>query len=166
MGVDISDYVDVRERCSVLGFDSSPRSLTFLPRNFDSAPSRQELLYEGSLPTVRVLCRQAGLEAGKIEPPHEQIPHVAEEGFYGWVGPTLLVSYAYYTQNPDIINVALSVIAGYLADWFKGITGEKRVKLDIVVESRKGGFKRIHYEGTPEEMPRVAEVVSEVFRDG
>jgi hypothetical protein len=45
MTVEISTYIDVKKRVADLGF-KQPDSLTILPRNFDAATSKDELLHE------------------------------------------------------------------------------------------------------------------------
>jgi hypothetical protein len=73
------------------------------------------------------------------------------------------VSASLLSQNPHVISVALGVVSNYLTDWFKGIPGSKKVRLDVVVEQTEGQtYKRIHYEGDPEGLNELARIVREV----
>ena len=63
MTVEISTYIDVKKRVADLGL-KQPDSLVILPRNFDAATSKDELLHENQsgikrLPVIRVRwCRK------------------------------------------------------------------------------------------------------------
>jgi hypothetical protein len=126
------------------------------------AESKGELVHEGSVPTIRVLWRQAGIAETKIEEPGERLS-CAQEKAFEWIGPIIFVSASLLSQNPHVISVALGVVSNYLTDWFKGIPGSKKVRLDVVVEQTEGQtYKRIHYEGDPEGLNELARIVREV----
>ena len=41
---------------------------------------------------------------------------------------------ALLTSDPNVISVALGVLSNYLTDFFQGMSGDKTVKLDVVIE--------------------------------
>jgi len=49
------------------------------------------------------------------------------------------------------VTIALNVISSYLTEWFKGIPkNNRKVKLSIVLETKKKEYKKIEYEGPPD----------------
>lgn len=162
MTIQISEYIDVKKRALELRCNA-PSKLAILPRNFKSAKSKDELLHEGSVSTIRVLWRQAGISETRIEKEGERFPVIQEKAFEEWIGPIIFVGASMLSQNPHTISVALEVISNYLTDWFKGVPGDKRVKLDVVVEETKVKVcKRIHYEGNIEGLQELPRIVREV----
>jgi hypothetical protein len=163
------DFVDVMQRAQELGC-RVPTGLAILPRNFESAASKDQLLHESEAPTVRILWRRAGLEETPIEPEGERFPQISEKSFEEWVGPTIFASAALLSENPALVSVAFGVISNYLTDWFKGTPiGLRKVRLDVVIEAGKREYKRLHYEGPVEGLQELAAVVREVGaneRDG
>ncbi len=164
MAIEVSDYPDVGERAEALGCNI-PTGLALLPRGFDIASSLDELLHESSVPTVRSLWRQSGIQETKLEAEGQHFPYI-EEKSGEWIGPTIFLASALYTQNPGIIAVALNIISNYLTEHlFKGYPGAPKAKLDIVLENAKGkGAKRIHYEGDPQGLSEVAHIIEEMSK--
>ena len=58
------------------------------------------------------------------------------------------------------MSVALNVIADYITNFFRGISGERVVKLSIIVEKTdKKTCKRISYDGPVEGLNDLLELV-------
>ena len=162
MNVQERGFVDVVQRARDLGC-RVPTGLALLPRNFESAGSKDELLHESEAPTVRILWRRAGLVETPIEPEGERFPQISEKSFDEWVGPTLFVSGALVSQNPAVVSVALGVISNYLTEWFRGVpTGRRKATLDVVLEVGKRQYKKLHYEGPVEGLQELAAIAREV----
>ncbi len=155
------DFVDVGEKAKALDCNI-PTGIALLPRNFESAESKDDLLHESSAPTVRVLFRNNGIIETPLEREGETFPQISEKAFEEWIGPTIFVTSALLSQNPHIISVALGVISNYLTDWFKGVPGGRDAKLDIVVEEGKKSYRRIHYEGHVSGLKELVQIVREV----
>lgn len=161
MTIKVSDYIDVKKRAVELGCNV-PTGLALLPRNFETAGSKAELIHESSVPTVRILWRKAEIPETKIEKEEDKFPN-AQENAFEWIGPIIFVSTSILSQNPYAITLGLNVIANYLTDWFKGIPGDKKVRLDIVIEQDEGRvYKRISYKGEPEGLQELPKIISEV----
>ena len=160
MPIKTSEYIDVKAQASKLGFET-PRDLALLPINFDTADSKDDLVYEDAVLTVRKLWRQAGITETKLEKEEEKFPYKQRKSFE-WVAPTIFVSASLLSQNPDFVSIALNVISTYLTDYFKGVVGHKTVKFDIVVEQdEQRKSKRIQYEGSLEGIDKLIEVIRE-----
>ena len=118
MSIEITDYLDVGQRASELGL-KAPEGLCILPRRFGSAKDVAELVHESSALDLKTLFREADLPVTVYQPDGTKIPYLQENDIV-WVGPVLFVSYAALSENPHILSVALSVIANYVTDLFKG----------------------------------------------
>jgi hypothetical protein len=137
--------------------------LAILPRNFETANSKDELLHESNAATVRTLLRTAGLSETPIEPKGERFRSFQQNDFT-WVGPTLFFAAAQLSQDPSIVSVSLGVIANYLTEFFRGITGRRRVTLDVVVEqTRTKKYVRLHYDGDVDGFTQIPDAVLELF---
>jgi hypothetical protein len=159
LSIQLSEYLDVRKRASELGC-SPPNGVVLLPRNFDRAKSKQELVHESSMPTVRTILRQARIPETRLEEEGDHFPY-AQQNAFEWIGPIIFVSASFLTQNPDVISVALGMISDYLTDFFKGIPGaRKTAKFDIVIGPTKSeSYKRIHYDGDVDGIREMEKVV-------
>ena len=156
--IQIEDFPDVKNKAREMGCNV-PETLAILPKNFISAKSKGELINEDTASTVRVLWKQAGIVETPIEKEGEKIPELVMNWFE-WVGPTILFTSTLITQNPQLIDIALGVIANYLTDFFKGVPkGQKKAKLDFVEETKSGNYKRLHYEGDVEGMKDLPKII-------
>jgi hypothetical protein len=155
--VNVDEGFDVKKRAQDLGC-SVPNSIAVLPRNFADAKSKEELVHEDEAPTVRTLWRTGGIVETPIEKKGEKIPYAVEESF-DWVGPMIFVASQFITQDPALLDTAISIISTYLLDWFKGLAGyQKNAKLKVIVETRSGAYKKVDYDGPPEglqELPKI-----------
>jgi len=67
------------------------------------------------------------------------------------------------SQNPAAISVALSVLANYVTDLFKGTVGSKKVSLDIYVEKTdKKTVTKIKYTGDAEGLKNLDGVIKQL----
>ncbi len=159
MTATIHPYPDVHATATALGCQD-PDKFALLPRGFESAKSKSDLLHEGNADTVRKLLRNANLVESPLEATGERFPSIQENDFT-WVGPTLFISASLLSDNPNVVSVALNVLSNYLTDFFKGVTGSRRVTFDVVVERTKTKRSvRVHYDGTPEDFVHFADAVN------
>ena len=79
-----------------------------------------------------------------------------------WIGPTLLVSSFFLTQNPIALSLALNIISSYVVQRFAGLKHSPDVSLSIVQTSADGKKAReLKYRGPAVGLPDVAKVLSE-----
>lgn len=153
--IQVSDYVDVEKRALELGF-KAPTGLAILPRNFDTVSSSDELVHEGTTPTIRSLLRQAGIQETRLEKDGDKIPHTAKES-WEWVGPIIYISQWMLTNAA--LPVTVNMISNYLYDITKGHHHDAEVTFEYVVETvektkrgEKREYKRIMVKGSPKEL--------------
>lgn len=160
----VSDFIDVKKKAQEIGCNT-PSHIALLPRNFDTSVSKEELIHESTTLTVRVLWRQNGITETPLEQPEEKFPFVAEHAFE-WVGPTVFISAMLLSQNPHLVTIALNVVSNYLTEWFRGIPRDSRkAKLRIITETKSGHYKKIEYEGPPDGLKDLPEVIREVHNE-
>jgi hypothetical protein len=159
--ITVSDYINVGERLRELNC-TVPSSIAILPGNFENAKSKTDFIHEETTPTVRSLWRQSGVTETPIEEPGERFP-LRDEKQFEWLVQIIFISASLLSQNPHLVDIALDVISNYLTDWFRGIAQEnRRAKLVIVVETRGGKCKRIEYEGPPDGMKDLPDIIEGV----
>jgi len=160
--ISIEEYVDVEEKASQLGCNI-PTSLAVLPRNFDSATSKTELIHEGTTATIRKLFAQNNIKETPLENEGEKYPQVVEHAF-DWVGPTILITSSIILQNPHLITITLNVISNYLTDFFRGIpNNQTNAKLSIVVKNKSGNYKKIKYNGHKDGLKELPKIIKAVY---
>jgi len=115
--------------------------------------------------TVKTLFRSAELPYQDIYGSKPRPPYIQNNSFE-WVAPTVFITAALMSQHPHAVSVALSVIANYATDFFKGSTNNNTVKLDIVVERKKTTLsKKITYEGPSDGIENLASVIEAASDD-
>ncbi|MGA2323399.1 MAG: hypothetical protein ABSG22_06080 [Sedimentisphaerales bacterium] len=162
--IQVCEFANVSQRAQALDCNI-PSDLAILPRNFETATSKSELLHEISTPTVRILWRQANLIETKLESDSESFPQISEHA-EDWIGPIIFLSYMALQGNPYLVNLSIGVIANYISDLFRGISSpEQKIKLDIVCQKKDGSYKRVKYKGNVEglkELPKIVRKVADV----
>ena len=112
MDVQVRQYVDVRKRALELGC-SVPTGITILPRNFETAESKDDLLHEHVAADIRSLWRQAGVVETKLEGEGKKFPSIDEKSA-DWIGPIIFIGGLLLTQNATMANIALNVLSNYI----------------------------------------------------
>ncbi|HQO65035.1 MAG TPA: hypothetical protein PK528_15605 [Syntrophorhabdus sp.] len=158
MTTTISEYIDVRQRIDDLGI-FNPSELALLPSNFENVSNVSEFRQVSESATVRTLLRTSGIPLDEIIKKDQQTTYIQNNAFE-WVAPTIFVSLAVLSQNPSYVSVALSVIANYVTDFFKGISGKNEVHMDIIVERKKSNLcKKITYKGPPDGLKELPDII-------
>lgn len=158
METTITDYINVTDKLKELDLNNI-ETITLLPYNFDTVARKEDLIYDNSVKTIRTLLRIAELPDERIEKPGETIGY-RQLNHFEWLAPTFFISYSILTGNPDLISLSLSIVGNYLTDFFKGMSGDKKVKIEIVVEKEQGKtYKKVTYEGDSKGLSELAEIV-------
>lgn len=160
----VSDCVDVKKNAQELDCNT-PTSIALLPSNFETVKSKGELIHESTVSTVRVLWRQNNIVETPLEQSGEKFPCVVEKAFE-WIGPTIFISAILLSQNPYLVTIALNVISNYLTEWFRGIPrNNRKVKLRIITETKSGHYKKVEYEGTPDGLKQLPEIIRTMYNE-
>lgn len=158
MTINVSDYINVRERVLEFGC-MEPDGIALLPINFDTATSIADLRHLSEGATVKTLLRSANIPQSDILPADKRPPYIQNNGIE-WIGPTLFVSAALISSNPHLVSISLGVIADYLTDFYRGMSGDEKISLEFVVEkSDKKTCKKLSYQGTVDGLTELADVI-------
>ncbi len=164
MSTNITEFPSVEQRTKDLEC-TYPTGFALLPINFESAGTVADFRNVAEAATVKTLLRSAGL-------PHEDIveraarPPYLQNNDNEWMAPTLFISGLIMSESPHLVAIALGAIANYLTDFFRGLTGEKSVKMNIVVENPiDRSCKKVTYEGPPEGLKELPEIIRSTTDD-
>jgi len=165
MKTNISDYIQVFEKLDELGCSYSG-GIAILPENFEEATSATDLRHLSKASTIKKLFKSNGIPHSEIRKENEKPAYIQNNAFE-WVAPTLFVSASVLSANPEIISVSLGVTANYLTDFFKGFLGEKKVKLEMVVEATDPRtltktYKRIRCEGNADDIAKLDDFIEKI----
>jgi hypothetical protein len=134
-----------------------------LPGNFDTAESKNELIYESSASDIRILFRKAEIIETRLEKQGDKYSYKQDKQF-DWIGPTIFIAASILTQNPDIISITEGIISNYLTDLFKGSSYSKDIKLDFIIEkTRDKEITRFSYKGDVAGLDKLPENIREVL---
>jgi hypothetical protein len=156
----IADYIDVSKKMADLGC-RYPERMALLPINFESATSISEFLQASEAATIKKLLLSQAVHLDDIVARSQRPPYVKNKS-HEWVAPIVFVSASLYSQNRELVSVALNVLGNYATDFFKGTPGMHEVKLDIVVAKKNKTYKKIAYQGPIEGLKGLADVIREV----
>jgi len=128
-----------------------------LPENLEEAESKSEFVYTDNALTVKKLFRKNNIQSDTLE---KENLHFRQRRSIDWYAPTIYIGFSLLTENSTLVSIALNVLSNYITDFFKGTFGEKKVKLDIVVEvTPKTTYKRISYEGNAEGLKNLDKII-------
>lgn len=83
-----------------------------------------------------------------------------------WFAPILFISSAAISQNPELITIALSVVANYVTDFFKDST-KPNIRLKIIYkETKTSKLTEIYYEGGLEGLDQLKEPIKIIASEG
>lgn len=157
------EYIDVRKKIGDLSLNDV-EGLAFLPMNFESASKTDDFVYQDSLKVVRKLMLQKDIQVNRLEKEITKTNYYVENDIT-WIGPTIFIAYSFWTENPHLISIGLSMIAGYLSDFFKGKSQSPKVKLDYVLEKNPKKDKknvRFTYEGDIEGLDKLPSILEKL----
>ena len=165
MKTNISDYIQVFEKLDELGCSYS-EGIAILPENFETATPKTSLKQLSQASTIKKLFRSNGIPYSEIRQENEQSSYIQNNAFE-WIGPTLFFPTSLLLDNPEITAIALGVIANYLTDFFKGFSGQNKVKLDVVLETTDPRtltktYKRIRCEGNADEIAKLDDFIEKI----
>jgi len=161
-GLTETDVGDMSGRFKELGL-IRPVSVCILPSNFLGAEKQDDLFFAASAPDLKVRLRHAGVFLEKITPEGLKIPY-RDDRDNTLVLPTLFLAACYLSENPNLLNIAIGVVANYVTDFFKGKCGAKRVKCSVHVErTDKKTVKKIDYDGDSEQFGKFIETINKAI---
>jgi hypothetical protein len=160
----VVDYHEFSKRLTSLNCYVPNEGLAILPINLDSAQSVEYLKSASTASTIKTLLRQKGIPFEEVTGSKTKLPQVHNNSFE-WISPTLLFTAAMLANYPHLTDIVLGVIANYATDFLKGNGSAPKAKLEIVIENKKGQYKRVSYEGDPQGIDKLGDVVRSLGND-
>jgi hypothetical protein len=155
--IKVVDYPNVREKITSLGL-SEPDGVVFLPRHFAEANSVADLEYENETSTFRSLMRQGGIPVSRLE--RGKI-NFKDEQSIAFIAPIIFITSQLIVQNPLLLDVMVNVVSSYVYDVISGTHRGDKVKMEYVVETKSGLYKRLTYEGNVDGMKELPKIIKE-----
>lgn len=150
---DVTQYIDTG--------DPTDKEILILPNNFEI--TKQDYYYSSTLPTIKKLAKENKVLFRIIGDSEDQ--KLLEQRGIEWYGPILLVGSLFYSQNPQMVSVALGMIANYLSNIFMG-QNDARANLDVLVRNdEKKTTKRVSYKGPVGGLTEVNEAIKSVMSE-
>jgi hypothetical protein len=153
--------LDVSKKLSDLGC-RVPQHIALLPVNFDSATNVSEFVQASEASTIRKLLLAQNVPVDDILDRHRR-PAYLKNKYHEWVAPIIFVSASLYSQNPEMVSLALNIVGNYATEFFRGLRGEHKVTFDVVVGT-DGTYKRITYKGPVEGLQQLPKILREVIK--
>jgi hypothetical protein len=160
VSVEVSDFINVHQKLNELGAEYPTDGMALLPPNISTAESIGDLKQASEAATIRKLLRQSDVPVRDILSKEKRPPYVKNKSS-DWVSPIIFVSATLWSNNPDLVSVALNIVSSYIYDTFKGVTGSRTAKISVVIEDPNGKSTRIDYEGPSDAMKDLAKLVKE-----
>lgn len=152
----INDYINLNDKVNELDCFLT-NDICFLPENLEETKSKSEFIYTDNTLTVKKLFNKNNLLSDTLE---KENLNLRQRRSIDWYAPTIYIGFSLLTQNPTLVSIALNVLSNYITDFFKGTFGEKKVKLDVVVEvTPKKTYKRISYEGNADGLKNLDKII-------
>lgn len=158
--IHVSDYVDVTQQAKALDCNV-PAGVTILPRNFDTATSKDQLYHEDTTSSMKKILKNAGIELTPLE--KEEKFGAIQEHDLSWAGPLLYFPAAICAENPELIVHTITTIANFLKDFVGGLTTTQKAKLSVVTETKSGKFRKIDYKGPIEGLDKIPDIVRSTY---
>lgn len=131
--------------------------ICFLPENLYETENSKEFIY---CETTTDLNKTLKKENQKIDYLTDDKPLLRSRKSADWFGPTILFGFTIISQNPQLVDITMSLLSSYLYDLFKGTGGAKKVKFDVVIGTKnKKSYKKISYEGSVEGIKELNKII-------
>lgn len=153
------EEIDISEKLKELNLNL-PEGLAFIPENIENAGVVSDFIYPEPLTQINKIFRTNNIEAVILGGNALNLRSRKSADLYL---PSLYVGLSLLTQNSAVVSVALSVLANYVTDFFKGSFSSKTVSLDIYVETNGNKkVKKINYKGDAEGLKNLETIIKKL----
>lgn len=165
----VQDNSGLKSRLEEFGLLSSSQ-LVLLPRNFETAASPSDFIYESQTINVQKYLKANGVECVKL-PSSER---VLVQKDISMLLPAIFIGAGLVSENTNYFSVALNVLSNYVGDFFKTLSGrlpaeqavKTKVKFDCYVARPDGEIKRVSFDGPPEAFHEIKDLVHDILKQG
>jgi hypothetical protein len=152
----ISDYINLNQRLDDLDVKIESE-FCILPENIASAKSKNDFVFTETALDIKKFLKLNNVEIELLPGNGLKLRQRKSIDFFL---PIIFIGYSILTQNESLIATGLEILSKHIINQFKGTFGEKKVKLDIVIETKpKKEYKTINYEGSVEGLKEIPEII-------
>ncbi|MCM8570292.1 hypothetical protein NE848_12945 [Gramella jeungdoensis] len=152
----VSEFLNLDKRLTELDLKLDA-DFCILPENIETADKKTDLIFTESTTSVNKYLKQKNVNIEVLTNGSLQLRQRKSIDFYA---PLIFVGFTLLQENSNILSVGINVLSDYISDYFKGSFGEKKVKLELIVETKKNEeYKSLNYEGSVEGLKEVPKIV-------
>lgn len=163
----VHDKSGLKSRFEELDLMSSSQ-LVLLPRNFETAASSSDFIYESQTINVQKYLKANGIECMKL-PSSER---VLVQKDISMLLPAVFIGAGLVSQNTNYFSIALNVLSNYVGDFFKTLSGrlpaeqaiKAKVKFDCYVARSDGEIISVSFDGPPEAFHEIKDLLNDVLK--
>lgn len=155
------EYIDVVAHARRLGM-ANFADVTILPAQLESATGVDDLNHTRWTEEVVEALRKEGINATALNTPDEKVQPAIHKGLT-WHLPILFFTASYLIDNPNIVSLALGVLANYFTDQLKRIgAGEKNVRVGVAIQTKTASHISF-YEGSVDGLKELDKILRRHF---
>lgn len=152
----VEDSINLYEKLQRLKLEFSS-NFCILPENIEEAEKQEDFIFTDTSIIVKKIFQNNNIPIEIIRGSNTKY---RQRKSIDWHAPTIFIGYALLSENSMVASIGLNVLSNYVSDFFKGTFGEKKVKLEIIVETgRQKTYKRIKYEGNVEGLKDLNQII-------
>jgi hypothetical protein len=139
-----------------------PDTFAFIPENFTSATNTNSFIFPDSLSDLNKIFRLTQIPLVKLttEPPKYRSRKNAD-----LIVPTLFISFSLFSNDTILVSLAFNVLSNYITDFFKGTFNKRKVKFEIIIETKKHTeISKISYEGDSEGLKDLESIIKTLIK--
>lgn len=157
----ISNCDNLKERFSRL-LASEQDVITIVPKNLMNIEANYQFVYRESTKDIVKLFSSNSIDLDSYSR-NKSSKFYKHEHSAEWIGPTLFLGATLLSENSNVISVALSVIANFITDLFKGKAPDTTFKMEFIIETKKNkSFKKLFFEGKPTDIDKLIKLIKEI----
>lgn len=141
--------------------DDASNSLLLLPMSIEHTLQGQEyVVYASSTTSVLKLLKSNSIPVRLAISETKRIAY-QENRSSDWFAPTILISSALLSQNPELVSLAINIISSYVYDIFKGKAADPSTRCTFAYVGKAKG-KMVHYEGPVSGLSKIPQIIKEL----
>jgi hypothetical protein len=158
MNTTIEEF-DISETLKKLNLEL-PIGLAFIPENIEKVGAVSDFIFPEPLTQINKVFRINNIDVAILGDNASNLRSRKSADLYL---PSIYIGISLLTQNSAVVSVALSVLANYVTDFFKGSFSSKTVSLDIYVETKGNKkVKKINYKGSADGLKNLEDLIKKL----
>lgn len=119
--------------------------------------------FASTLPTVMKILKNGNLQVGLVGGNEKAL--LLDQRSIEWFSPIFLIGSMFYSQNPEAVSIALSMIANYLTAIFSGKPKSVANFTIYLHDDQKKLTKRVNYKGDVAGISELSKVIESTMKE-